>query len=45
MTLDAQPATSTRTGYFRLIALSIALVACGSGCTSDKTSLALVLEP
>src|SRR5215831_4438747 len=40
MILDAQPGMSTATGYFRLTALSIALVACASGCTSEKTSIA-----
>src|SRR5215475_2328282 len=45
MTLDAQPAMSTVTGCFRLTALSIALVACAAGCTSDKTSLAPAPAP
>jgi len=39
MTLDAQR------GYFRVVALSLALVACASGCTSDKASLAQAPAP
>src|SRR5215470_3485040 len=45
MSLDVQPAMSTVTGYFRLTALSIALVACAAGCTSDKISLAPAPAP
>src|SRR5262249_26179495 len=39
------PMVSMTTGYVRIAALSIALVACGSGCASDKSSLAQAPPP